>query len=114
MSPGVYGARATELLIINVDTNGLTSVRTGPGKAADEAIRKQKIEFDTAEPQPTPSLSPNQNLSPRQNLHSQQSRQPRRRWCPLAQTGTNLAPLGLAALLATGGAVTLVAKRRKN
>lgn len=32
----------------------------------------------------------------------------------LAKTGANLAPLGVAALLATGGAGALVAKRRKN
>lgn len=32
----------------------------------------------------------------------------------LAKTGANLAPLGVAALLATGGAAALVAKRRKN
>lgn len=32
----------------------------------------------------------------------------------LAKTGANLAPLGVAALLATGGAGSLVAKRRKN
>ena len=89
-------------LVIQLNRKGLTSVRTGPGKNTSEATRKQAIEFNTAEPEPAPSPEPEPTPEPAPTPQ------------PLAQTGANLAPLGVATLLAAGGAAALVAKRRKN